>query len=98
MIITELDKVWCRAATAKLVRQRKLKKQPCEDCDARQTLVHHIDYSDPERIKWLCKRHKREESMSALQRSLLERGLAASYNRALAIACWLSDPGSFNLS
>jgi len=97
MIITELDKTWCRAATAKLIRQGKLKRQPCAVCGARETLVHHIDYSDPERIKWLCKRHKSEESMSALQRSLLRQGLMAYHCRPLDIACQLDEPGCFGL-
>src|SRR5215468_5181744 len=98
MIITELDKAWCRAATAKLIRQGKLKRQPCEVCGARETLVHHIDYSDPEHITWLCKHHKSEESLSALQRSLLKRGLVAYYyQRPLAVACHLPHPGSFKL-
>jgi hypothetical protein len=52
VIITELDKAWVRAATAKLIRQGKLKRRPCEICGARETLVHHIDYTGPEHIKW----------------------------------------------
>jgi hypothetical protein len=97
VIITELDKAWVRAATAKLIRQGKLKRRPCEICGARETLVHHIDYSDPEHIKWLCKRHKSEEQLSPLQRSLLRRGLLAWHSKALAIDCQLSDPDSFKL-
>jgi hypothetical protein len=97
MIITELDKAWCRAVTAKLIRQGKLKRQTCEVCGARETLVHHIDYSDPGRIKWLCKRHKSEESMSALQRSLLRYGLIAYHRRPLDIACQLPEVGCFAL-
>src|SRR6516162_8237163 len=97
MIITELDKTWCRAATAKLIRQGKLKRQPCAVCGARETLVHHIDYTDPEHIKWLCKRHKSEESLSALQRTLLRYGLRAYNSKALHIACGLAGPGSFEL-
>jgi hypothetical protein len=97
VIITELDKVWVRAATAKLIRQGRLKRRPCEICGARETLVHHIDYSDPEHIKWLCKRHKSEEQLSPLQRSLLKRGLSAWHTKALGIACQLSDPDSFKL-
>jgi hypothetical protein len=97
MIISELDKAWCRAAIAKLVRQGKLKRQPCEICGARETLVHHIDYSDPERIRWLCKRHKSEESMSALQRSLLRVGLMAYYRTPLDLACGMDQPGCFGL-
>src|SRR6516225_2392008 len=97
MIITELDKAWCRAATAKLIRQGKLKCQPCEICGARETLVHHIDCRDPERIKWLCKRHKSQESLSALQRSLLQDGLWAYYRTPFDIACRLPDVGCFRL-
>ena len=97
MIITELDKAWCRAATAKLIRQGKLKRRPCEICGARETLVHHADYSDPEHIKWLCKRHKSEEGLSALQRTLLRYGLMAHYCTSLDLACRLPDVGSFRL-
>jgi hypothetical protein len=97
MIITELDKAWCRAATADLIRQGKLKRQPCAVCGGRETLVHHIDYSHPERVTWLCKRHKSEAHMSDLQRSLLRDGLLAYYRRPLDIACQLPDVGSFRL-
>jgi hypothetical protein len=98
MIVAELDKDWCRAATANLIRRGKLKRQPCEICGARKTFVHHIDYSDPEHIKWLCKRHKSEESMSLLQRSFLKKGLVAYYyQRPLAVACRLPHPGCFKL-
>jgi hypothetical protein len=79
------------------MRQGKLKRQPCEICGARETLVHQIDYSDPEHIRWLCKRHKSEESLSALQRTLLRRGLVAYNCRALDIACGDAGPGSFKL-
>jgi hypothetical protein len=97
MVITELDKAWCRATTAKLFRQGKLKRLPCAVCGARETLVHHIDYCDPERIRWLCKRHQSEERMSTLHRSLLKMGLAAYYRRPLDIACHLPDVGCFEL-
>jgi hypothetical protein len=95
VISTELDKAWVRAATAKLIRQGKLMQRPCDICGARETLVHHIDYSDPEHIKWLCKRHKSEEQLSPLQRSLLKRGLAAWHTKALAIDCQVCAPDSF---
>jgi len=97
MIITALDKAWIRAAAAKLVRQGKPKRRPCEICGARKTLVHHIDYTDPERVIWLCKRHKSEAHMSDLQRSLLRHGLLAYYSAPVAIACRLPDPDCFSL-
>ena len=97
MINSQLDKSWCRAATAKLSRQGKLKRQPCTVCGARETLVHYIDYSNLEHIKWLCKRHKSEESLSALQQSLLRYGLLAYHRRPLDIACQLPDVAGFTL-
>lgn len=97
MVITELEKAWVRAATAKLIRQGKLKQQPCEVCGARETRWHHIDHTGPERIRWFCKRHKAEQSMSALQRSLLRHGLWAYYRTPSDIAGQSPDPGCFGL-
>jgi len=97
MVITDLDKDWIRAATAKLVRQGKLKRQPCEVCGVREALVHHIDYSDPERVIWLCKRHKSEARMSLLQKSLLRKGLLTYYRTPLDIACQLDNQGCFQI-
>jgi hypothetical protein len=97
MVITKLDKAWCRAATAELVRQGKLKRQPCAVCGARETFIHHIDYIDPEHIKWLCKRHKSEEGLSALQREFLQIALRTYYRIPLDLACRLPDVGSFTL-
>jgi hypothetical protein len=98
MIVTELDKAWIRAATAKLIRQGKLKRQRCEVCGAPKTQYQHIDYSDPAHLRWLCKRHWSQENISALQRSLLKDGLLAHYrSRPLDLACGLPKPGCFGL-
>jgi hypothetical protein len=97
VVVTQLDKAWCRTATAKLIRQGKLKRRPCAVCGARETFVHHIDSSDPERIDWLCKRHKSEESLSALQRELLKSGLHTWYRRPLDLACGVEEVACFRL-
>jgi hypothetical protein len=97
MIVTELEKAWYRKATAKLIRCGKLSREPCAVCGAKETFVHHIDYSDPERIEWLCKGHLQEKSLSALQRELLKRGLLAYYNRPIRRALRLDNPGCFQL-
>jgi hypothetical protein len=98
MIVTKLDKASVRAATTKLIRSGKFKRQPCELCGAAQAQYRHIDYTDPEHLRWLCKRHLRQEGLSELQRSLLREGLFAwNRSRPLDIACGLPDPGHFDL-
>ena len=99
MIVTELDKGWIRAATVKLLRQGKLKRLRCEVCGARETFYQHTDYSDPEHLKWLCKRHMSEASLSPLQRELLQDALRAFYLTPLDKACPIPGrpPGSFEL-
>src|SRR6266404_5599266 len=98
MVITELDKAWIRATTAKLLRQGKLKRQRCAVCGAAQARHRHTDYSDPEHLRWLCKRHMNEQSLSVLQRSLLKDGLLSHYHtRPLDLALRLPDPGCFGL-
>jgi hypothetical protein len=98
VVITQLDKIWVRAATAKQLRQGTLQRQPCELCGVVETQYQHIDYKAPGRLRWLCRRHWNEESLSELQRSLLHDGLLAYYrSRPLDLACGLPDPGHFGL-
>lgn len=35
----------------------QLELQPCEICGDTPAERHHIDYSDPSRVMWLCKLH-----------------------------------------
>jgi ribosomal protein S27AE len=94
MIITELDKEGIRSQTAKLIRSGKLGRQRCEVCGASETLAFHADYIDPTHIRWLCGRHKGEERMSDLQRSLLRSGLIAHYYTPVHIAGSREAPGA----
>lgn len=51
------DKNRIRARDRNEVIKAQLRLQPCEICGATPAERHHIDYSDPERVMWLCKLH-----------------------------------------
>jgi len=95
MIITPLDKMWCRAETKKLVREGKIRPLPCAICGAPKTEIHHLDYDDPTHVIHLCKGHRDEAHLSALQQELLKRGLQSYYNTPLSEANRIPFPGSF---
>lgn len=42
------------------VRDKRLKRQPCEKCGNPKSEAHHDDYSKPLDVRWLCFRHHRE--------------------------------------
>lgn len=45
-----------RNVTKKAIRGGGLAKQPCEECGATERVeVHHVDYTKPLEIRWLCK-------------------------------------------
>lgn len=39
------------------IRKGLLKEQPCEVCGAEKVEVHHEDYSDHLKVRWLCHKH-----------------------------------------
>ena len=43
--------------TRKALKAGKIQRGPCEVCGVSPAECHHIDYSDPDRIMWLCKKH-----------------------------------------
>jgi len=50
----EVFKSNSRAATAKMIRDGTLKKEPCGVCGSEKSVAHHEDYLRPYDIKWLC--------------------------------------------
>ena len=38
----------------------KIKRQPCQECGCLKTEGHHIDYSKPLEVIWLCRKHHLE--------------------------------------
>lgn len=59
--MTNEQKNATRAATQAAIAAGALVKQPCEVCGSVNVHAHHVDYSDPLNIKWLCQRHHIEE-------------------------------------
>src|SRR5215472_9136847 len=41
----------------RLLREGKLKKQPCEVCGSEGVVAHHDDYTQPDKIRWFCRKH-----------------------------------------
>ena len=50
-----------RDKTRQAIRLGKLKREPCEVCGKKKVDAHHIDYSRPFDIKWLCRDHHAKE-------------------------------------
>jgi len=82
MVITDLDKKWCRWQTALWISEGKLKVEPCAVCGDPNSYVVHFDWSNPARIKWLCEAHRSERLLSVLQRTLLHQALMAFESQA----------------
>lgn len=50
-----------RAAVAYALRNGKIERKPCEVCGSTdQVQAHHLDYSKPLDVRWLCFKHHRE--------------------------------------
>jgi len=47
-------------AVGNAVRDKKLKKEPCERCGAPKAHAHHDDYNKPLTVRWLCPVHHNE--------------------------------------
>lgn len=53
----EYKKLKCRTKTSYLVKTGKLIKQPCDVCGEVKVEAHHVDYSKPLKVEWLCRKH-----------------------------------------
>jgi hypothetical protein len=53
------QKTYARTAVYNAVKHGKLKKETCR-CGASEVEAHHIDYSKPLHVIWVCKKHHRE--------------------------------------
>lgn len=49
-----------RVLATSALRWGKLQRQPCEICGDNNAEMHHVDYSKPLEVKWLCRKHHRE--------------------------------------
>lgn len=44
-----------RRAVDSAIASGRLQSQPCERCNASKTQAHHDDYSEPLKVRWLCR-------------------------------------------
>lgn len=51
-----------RDAVWSALRSGKLKRKPCEVCGAAKTEAHHLDYSKPLLVRWLCEDHHDDQT------------------------------------
>ena len=82
MVITDLDKKWCRWQTTVWIIEGKLEVESCAVCGDPTSYVVHLDWSNPARIRWLCETHRSERLLSALQRTLLHQALMGFESQA----------------
>lgn len=54
------EKVNARESVHRAVRSGRLIKQPCKVCGESKVFAHHVDYSKPLEVEWLCRKHHRE--------------------------------------
>ena len=51
----------CRDKTAWLIKKGEIKREPCKICKDINSEAHHVDYSNPFIVTWLCNKHHHEE-------------------------------------
>lgn len=54
---TEKIKNKARKSVYNAIRRGALVRQPCEVCGSEKVEAHHTDYSEPRKIRWLCRLH-----------------------------------------
>lgn len=55
-----LSKFRARQETSYAIKRGYIEKMPCRVCGATRVEAHHIDYTEPLDIVWLCKGHHME--------------------------------------
>ena len=72
-----------RRKTLHLIKKGEIKRKPCTVCGAEKADAHHMDYTDPYKIKWLCSTHHR---MLHLERNVRERAIKMA--RVMVVDGW----------
>lgn len=54
------EKYLSRLETNKLIKSGEIVRTPCEVCGVKKVETHHIDYSDPKSVVFLCRVHHQE--------------------------------------
>jgi len=52
----------CKAlsAVSNAIRDGRITRMPCEVCGEANSQAHHLDYSKPLAVRWMCFKHHRE--------------------------------------
>ena len=56
----KMMKLQCRSDFNHYLRDKKVKRKPCEICGNVKAEGHHKDYSKPKKVRWLCLKHHRQ--------------------------------------
>ena len=51
-----VNKIKAHAAVRVALRQGKLRRGKCEQCGSLRCDAHHDDYTQPLKVRWLCRR------------------------------------------
>ena len=46
-----------RGALRRAMQRGEVTPQPCQECGAKQADPHHLDYTEPLKVEWLCRSH-----------------------------------------
>jgi hypothetical protein len=60
MVAKYPEKRVARSAVSNALRDKRLEKEPCWVCGTKKSEAHHVSYSDPLLVSWLCFEHHRE--------------------------------------
>lgn len=53
--------IWAHAALRSAIRKGLITRKNCEVCGDPATDGHHEDYDRPMLVRWLCRKHHREQ-------------------------------------
>lgn len=52
---------WAHSALRSALRRGLVERKPCEVCGDEKADAHHPDYDRPMLVRWLCRKHHKEE-------------------------------------
>lgn len=57
---------WAHAAVQSAIRRGLIERKPCEVCGDPNSDGHHADYHQPLKLRWLCRKHHKQEHASSI--------------------------------
>ena len=67
----KIMKIRCRSDFNHYLRDKKIKRKPCEVCGNLRVHAHHDDYYKPLEVRWLCVKHHNELHVKLREKELL---------------------------